>query len=1331
MISNILAKDAPSGFNRGIDRVIIVIMTDISAQNNIVVNSGTQINNIITMQSDGYFPEAGSGVYYKQHFATQSISSNLFTIGNSGQLELQGFHFNSVIPTSSTIRLFTISSSGGNQVAILTLVDCEFSSLGVSVSHAIILIGTGNLIIIRTQVQSYTFNQKRFIETSIGTPISSVTIINSSFSSIFSQGSGAVLSLQSSSGHIDISGTSFADITGSYGGALNLQLTSTIINLTNQCDFQRCSASQSSSSQGGGAVYASLSLHCLLSIQDATFISCACQQPGNGGALSVLYQSSDQIFITRSTFKSCSTTINSGQGFGWGGAVALQTSSSFETSNFLMTDLIFTDCEAVGQFGPNIHIVCESIKDAGIAIVLNYLITVNDDSDPDNIVPISDLYTSAAYKPLYMGIDSEQAQGGGAQTNHKSLFEIFQDSGSRKEYYIRNTSSNDVGNCPQTSPCITIAHILGLATPPDEDYGEFNLYIILLSNTLSQGEATIDQSTVINTMITIQAQDFEQGESVYTKSCIQTYTQMNRLFSVKNLGVLFLRGLQFNNLISSSSNPLISVLSEDYTIPSLQISECLFIQDSTSTPIPDLNHPIMSINGGTVSILRTSIMNYKFNSQNSFILIRSPYDDKNQIFIARSTFDNIQLTGSGNGAVINSEIKDADYFEIKDQSMFSNCQSGQNGQIYAIISGGEMKLAKISMVSCNAMNGGAIYAQISGGGKVSIADSCQFTSCSASQLGGAIYLNLASGTETQYDLTGASYLTGNNAQFGKSLFINAVNLRSAVPIGDASRIKIGAGNNENSQLTNLMGYHNGNTSIAIPLYYMYTAVDQSIYHVNINSGTNTGNNNVGCGHYYWPCLTIEYALLQNPSSTQRIIGVINEYEFNEIFTISSATYTILIQNSLNPTNNSTTTILSNMKIANNGIFIVNGASIQFNLINFLILSGGLSTDYIIQSISGTSSISILNCEIHQHTTPISRRLVQVTLGSVSITDSKMESFTKSGGSIIKQDGGTLLFTRGQITSVTIESGNMIQISSGTTTLSQFSANGITLSGGSLISYSSSSGNLNIDGCTFTNIQNTMINGNGGVISGTLTSTSGSILITGSASTFTSCTVPNDSGLGGAIYLDIQTDGELKYDLTGASYLTGNNAQFGMNLFINAVNLRSAVPVGDPTRIKIGAGNNEYSQLTNLMGYHNGNTSVAIPLYYMYTAVDQSIYHVKNIDDNNKGNDNIGCGHLDYPCLKIDYAISQSGSATTKIVGIISEYQLNSVVNINLNGAQIQRQIYAVTWSSTSDNSIIQVQPQGQLSISSGSILFNEITFKVESEDWLNQVLDLQHQLIQK
>jgi hypothetical protein len=49
-------------------------------------------------------------------------------------------------------------------------------------------------------------------------------------------------------------------------------------------------------------------------------------------------------------------------------------------------------------------------------------------------------------------------------------------------------------------------------------------------------------------------------------------------------------------------------------------------------------------------------------------------------------------------------------------------------------------------------------------------------------LGGAIYLELASGTETKFNLSGASYTPTTNDINGKSLFIKASNLRTAIPI---------------------------------------------------------------------------------------------------------------------------------------------------------------------------------------------------------------------------------------------------------------------------------------------------------------------------------------------------------------------------------------------------------------------------------------------------------------------------------------------------------------------------------------------------------------------
>jgi hypothetical protein len=46
-------------------------------------------------------------------------------------------------------------------------------------------------------------------------------------------------------------------------------------------------------------------------------------------------------------------------------------------------------------------------------------------------------------------------------------------------------------------------------------------------------------------------------------------------------------------------------------------------------------------------------------------------------------------------------------------------------------------------------------------------------------LGGAIYLKISDGGESQYDLSGASY-SSCNAKYGKSLFIDAYDLKGSL-----------------------------------------------------------------------------------------------------------------------------------------------------------------------------------------------------------------------------------------------------------------------------------------------------------------------------------------------------------------------------------------------------------------------------------------------------------------------------------------------------------------------------------------------------------------------
>ncbi|KAA6374462.1 MAG: hypothetical protein EZS28_030010, partial [Streblomastix strix] len=85
----------------------------------------------------------------------------------------------------------------------------------------------------------------------------------------------------------------------------------------------------------------------------------------------------------------------------------------------------------------------------------------------------------------------------------------------------------------------------------------------------------------------------------------------------------------------------------------------------------------------------------------------------NEIEIINSTFENIEQSSSGNGAVINAELRSGSLLSINESSSFINCISGTNGGgIYSTISGGSIELNEITINECSAPNGGAIYVNI-------------------------------------------------------------------------------------------------------------------------------------------------------------------------------------------------------------------------------------------------------------------------------------------------------------------------------------------------------------------------------------------------------------------------------------------------------------------------------------------------------------------------------------------------------------------------------------------------------------------------------------------
>ncbi|KAA6370721.1 MAG: hypothetical protein EZS28_033752, partial [Streblomastix strix] len=211
-----------------------------------------------------------------------------------------------------------------------------------------------------------------------------------------------------------------------------------------------------------GAIYSTLSGGVLI-IEDSTFNTCNCTQPGAGGALAIIQDFTSKVFIRNTSFINCKTIMNSSSDYyGWGGAIYIQSSVSsneLSYSNFQMTDLTFSGCEAVNQIGNNIHIVSPDTHLTGLTIAVLGLLTVNG---------INDLYSSQSYQNDYMGINqSLYNYGQSLPDNHEPLFIEVYSQNFKAQYYI-DSSGQDTNNCLSTSTaCVTFNHTLSLTLPPE------------------------------------------------------------------------------------------------------------------------------------------------------------------------------------------------------------------------------------------------------------------------------------------------------------------------------------------------------------------------------------------------------------------------------------------------------------------------------------------------------------------------------------------------------------------------------------------------------------------------------------------------------------------------------------------------------------------------------------------------------------------------------------------------------------------------------------------------------------------------------------------------
>ncbi|KAA6376621.1 MAG: hypothetical protein EZS28_027851, partial [Streblomastix strix] len=129
---------------------------------------------------------------------------------------------------------------------------------------------------------------------------------------------------------------------------------------------------------------------------------------------------------------------------------------------------------------------------------------------------------------------------------------------------------------------------------------------------------------------------------------------------------------------------------------------------------------------------------------------------------------------------------------------------------------------------------------------------------------------------------------------------------------------------------------------------------------------------------------------------------------------------------------------------------------------------------------------------------------------------------------------------------------------------------------------------------------------------------------------------------------------------------------------------------------------------------------------MYTPVAQQVFHVDVPTATISGNNNVGCGHVNWPCETIDYALQQCAfrhpivSGNVRKIGIISGYIVNQTYSLTTtfeDRVEIQNSLnYADDNASTTVLSDLIFMDDGYFNVNLGTVAFRFLNFKVSGRN---------------
>ncbi|KAA6356842.1 MAG: hypothetical protein EZS28_047631, partial [Streblomastix strix] len=339
------------------------------------------------------------------------------------------------------------------------------------------------------------------------------------------------------------------------------------------------------------------------------------------------------------------------------------------------------------------------------------------------------------------------------------------DSGNQWHISTMNSGINRLSCGLKANPCKTINYALN--SDPLLFEGQYNpntdiATMILLEDDMIDTVININTATILGNKIAIQSENGGEGKTLSIDQIykIGSNSESNTLFNVNGNGIkLGLYHLKLDNSFVTSTSPLILLTGDSSNIidAQLHIESCIFAQ-SGNTPLPELKHNLIQINGGQAQVKNTQISNYLFSNGKSVINVESLTNQQESLLIInRTTFSKIIQQGNDGGSALRANIKSGSSIYIQDYSIFEECicESGSGGAIKIQQNGGILNIKEIIMKKCKALNGGGIYTSILAMEQFIIAEEAYFEECEAFSTslqqgrGGAIYINV--GQDAPYE----------------------------------------------------------------------------------------------------------------------------------------------------------------------------------------------------------------------------------------------------------------------------------------------------------------------------------------------------------------------------------------------------------------------------------------------------------------------------------------------------------------------------------------------------------------------------------------------------